>query len=73
MMIQLEFRRFMVFLFTQIGQKTSIEKGFDEDNSMFFILTNSRGFTQRKQKRLIGRLRQCGKVAKKNKQDFIDY
>ena len=23
----------------------SIEKGFDEENSMFFILTNSRGFT----------------------------
>lgn len=25
--------------------KSSIEQGFDEENSMFFILTNSRGFT----------------------------
>ena len=49
----------------------SIEKGFDEDNSMFFILTNSRGFTAAETEKAHREIAaNVVKVAKKNKQDF---
>jgi uncharacterized protein YgbK (DUF1537 family) len=51
--------------------ENSIEKGFAEENSMFFILTNSRGFTssetEKAQKEIAENI---AKVAKKNNQDF---
>ena len=50
----------------------SIEKGFDEDNSMFFILTNSRGFTATETEKAHQEIAaNVVKVAKKNKQDFM--
>ena len=61
----------MVFPFTQIGQKTVLKKDFDEDNSMFFILTNSRGFTAAETEKAHREIAaNVVKVAKKNKQDF---
>lgn len=39
------YRPFMIFLFIRIGRNASIEQGFAEENKLFYILTNSRGFT----------------------------
>ena len=36
--------------------KESIENGFSETNRLFYILTNSRGFTERRQRTYIKRL-----------------
>jgi uncharacterized protein YgbK (DUF1537 family) len=51
--------------------ETSIEKGFAEKNSMFFILTNSRGFTSSETEKAHEKIAEnIVKVAKKNNQDF---
>lgn len=50
----------------------SIEKGFDEDNSIFFILTNSRGCTYEETIRIHREIAEnIGKVSKKKNQEFI--
>ncbi len=50
----------------------SIEEGFKEDNSMFFILTNSRGFTSLETEKVHGEIaRNILKVSKKLKREFI--
>lgn len=49
----------------------SIEKGFAEENSMFFILTNSRGFTAAETEKAHQEIAaNIVKVAKKKNQDF---
>jgi uncharacterized protein YgbK (DUF1537 family) len=51
--------------------ENSIEKGFAEENSMFFILTNSRGFTSSETKKAHKEIAEnIVKVARKNNQDF---
>ncbi|MFJ5770421.1 four-carbon acid sugar kinase family protein [Psychrobacillus sp. NPDC093180] len=50
----------------------SIEKGFQEENSMFFILTNSRGFTAAETKKAHTDIaKNIAEVAKKQNKDFI--
>ncbi|TQR12801.1 four-carbon acid sugar kinase family protein [Psychrobacillus soli] len=50
----------------------SIEKGFQEENSMFFILTNSRGFTAAETKKAhIDIATNIAEVAKKQNKEFI--
>ncbi|MFJ7971831.1 four-carbon acid sugar kinase family protein [Psychrobacillus sp. NPDC096389] len=50
----------------------SIEKGFQEENSMFFILTNSRGFTAAETKKAhIEIATNIAEVAKKQSKEFI--
>jgi len=49
----------------------SLEKGFAEENSMFFILTNSRGFTTDETEKAHQEIAaNIVRVAKKNNQDF---
>lgn len=50
----------------------SIEKGFQEENSMFFILTNSRGFTAAETKKAhMDIATNIAEVAKKQNKEFI--
>lgn len=50
----------------------SLDKGFAEQNSMFFILTNSRGFTESTTKKVHEEIaRNVLEVAKKHHKDFI--
>lgn len=50
----------------------SIEKGFQEENSMFFILTNSRGFTAAETKKAHMEIAtNIAEVAKKQNKEFI--
>lgn len=50
----------------------SIEKGFQEENSMFFILTNSRGFTAAETKKAHMEIAtNIAEVAKKQSKEFI--
>lgn len=52
--------------------KESIEKGFAEENSMFFILTNSRGFTAKETEKAHKEMAlNIAEVAKKYNKDFI--
>lgn len=50
----------------------SIEKGFSEENSMFFILTNSRGFTAAETEKVHKEIAEnIVKVAKAHNQEFL--
>lgn len=52
--------------------KESIEKGFEEENAMFFILTNSRGFTAAETEKAHKEIAlNITEVAKKLNKDFI--
>ena len=50
----------------------SIEKGFAEDNAMFFILTNSRGFTAAETEKAHKEIAEnASEVAKRHGKEFI--
>ena len=53
-------------------EKETLKKGFEEDNSMFFILTNSRGFTvPQTEKAHIEMANNIAEVSKETGKDYI--
>ena len=53
-------------------EKESIEKGFDEENSLFYILTNSRGFTKEQTKQVHKEIATIvDEVAKEKQKQYI--